>query len=467
MLVDSNMLERYRGVPGRRDNLNRTGDVLLLAISSSAVPPNDGAFHWHAALTLFALSTACWMLAARALRQYDAGNGRGFVGDVALTVVMVGAVVAPISLLGWAFPHYVTADHLVRLLAVLLPGALILRVYAVGGSLRKSPPIEDVLVVGVGALGRLTGAEIADGNAGQRLLGHLSFEDETPGPRLRAPLLGTVDDLEATLRRQVLDEVYLASSAPDHSPEVQAAIRTCEKLGVPFALPACSYRLARAKPAAASAVADGYLHFRTVPVKPLELWTKRLFDILASITALVLLAPLILVVAALVKLTSRGPVLFRQERVGLHGRVFHMLKFRSMVEHAEALKAALLEQNEQDGPAFKIKRDPRVTPIGRLIRKYSVDEIPQLVNVIRGDMSIVGPRPPLPSEVARYEAWQYRRLSVRPGLTCVWQVSGRNQISFQEWMLLDMRYIDHWSLAQDFNLIWRTFPVVLTGRGAS
>ncbi|HEX8789525.1 MAG TPA: sugar transferase, partial [Polyangiaceae bacterium] len=139
----------------------------------------------------------------------------------------------------------------------------------------------------------------------------------------------------------------------------------------------------------------------------------------------------------------------------------------SMVVDAEKLKAALEKQNEQTGPVFKMANDPRITPIGRFIRKYSIDELPQLVNVLRGDMSIVGPRPPLPSEVARYEAWQRRRLSVRPGLTCVWQVSGRDRIGFAEWMLLDLRYIDHWSLACDLSLIARTIPVVLTGSGAS
>jgi lipopolysaccharide/colanic/teichoic acid biosynthesis glycosyltransferase len=173
------------------------------------------------------------------------------------------------------------------------------------------------------------------------------------------------------------------------------------------------------------------------------------------------------VVVALIKLTSRGPVFFRQTRVGLHGRTFNMLKFRSMVVNAESLKASLAAQNEQAGPVFKMRRDPRVTSIGRFIRKYSIDELPQLINVLRGDMSVVGPRPPVPDELSKYEAWQRRRLSVRPGLTCIWQVSGRNQISFEDWMLLDMQYIDHWSLARDFQLIFRTIPVVITGRGAS
>jgi lipopolysaccharide/colanic/teichoic acid biosynthesis glycosyltransferase len=144
-----------------------------------------------------------------------------------------------------------------------------------------------------------------------------------------------------------------------------------------------------------------------------------------------------------------------------------MLKFRSMRADAEKLRVALEAKNELSGPVFKITNDPRVTPIGRFIRKYSIDELPQLFNVLKGDMSIVGPRPPLPAEVARYESWQRRRLSVRPGLTCIWQVSGRNQISFDEWMYLDMQYIDRWSFANDLSLIFKTFPVVLAGRGAS
>jgi lipopolysaccharide/colanic/teichoic acid biosynthesis glycosyltransferase len=172
-------------------------------------------------------------------------------------------------------------------------------------------------------------------------------------------------------------------------------------------------------------------------------------------------------VAALIKLTSRGPIFFKQKRVGLHGKPFEMLKFRSMVINAEELKEKLAALNEQTGPVFKMKNDPRITRIGRFIRKYSIDELPQLLNVLRGEMSVVGPRPPLPKEVEKYAAWQRRRLSVRPGLTCIWQVSGRNQISFEEWMYLDMQYIDNWTLMTDLSLILRTVPVVVTGRGAS
>ncbi len=324
-----------------------------------------------------------------------------------------------------------------------------------------------MVIVGLGPLGRLTQRDIRDGRAQRKVIGYLAFDDEESHPRLGAPVLGRVGDLERVLRERVVDEVFFAATHPTRQADVQAGIRACESFGVPFALPACGYRLSRARPAHGKAVIDGYLHYLTVPSRPLDAALKRALDVLVSSVSLLLLSPLLLVIALAVKLTSRGPVLFRQERVGRHGRTFAMLKFRSMVANAEALKQSLIARNEQTGPVFKMRCDPRVTPLGRFLRKFSLDELPQFANVLNGDMSLVGPRPPLPSEVARYEGWQRRRLSVRPGLTCVWQVSGRNQISFEEWMLLDMRYIDHWTLSQDLQLIFKTVPVVLTGRGAS
>jgi len=269
------------------------------------------------------------------------------------------------------------------------------------------------------------------------------------------------------IKEKELDEVYLAGNIGTHHGPMQKAISACEKYGIPFAIPAAGFRFDRAVAVGARATLDGYVHYLSVQHKPIQWEIKRALDILLSGMALALLSPLLIGTAIAIKLSSKGPVLFRQTRVGLYGRQFHMLKFRSMVVNAEELRAKLAQQNEQSGPVFKLRRDPRITPIGRFIRKFSIDELPQLINVLRGEMSIVGPRPAIPSEVAQYEAWQRRRLSVRPGLTCVWQVSGRNQIGFEEWMYLDMQYIDHWSLAQDLALVLRTVPVVLTGRGAS
>jgi lipopolysaccharide/colanic/teichoic acid biosynthesis glycosyltransferase len=175
----------------------------------------------------------------------------------------------------------------------------------------------------------------------------------------------------------------------------------------------------------------------------------------------------LLPVAILIKLTSPGPVIYRQIRCGLNGRKFWFYKFRSMYQDADQDQPLLQHLNEADGPVFKIARDPRVTPIGKLLRKTSLDELPQLFNILKGDMSFVGPRPPLPEEVAHYEKWHRRRLRMKPGLTCLWALEGRSQLTFARWMKLDMDYIDHWSLALDFKILLRTIPRVLTGRGAS
>ena len=193
---------------------------------------------------------------------------------------------------------------------------------------------------------------------------------------------------------------------------------------------------------------------------------KRTFDVVVSAIGLLAVAPLFAAIAIAIKLTDRGPVLFRQQRVGLHREPFTLLKFRTMVPQAELLLADLLSQNEADGPLFKVRDDPRITRVGRLLRRYSLDELPQLWNVLTGEMSLVGPRPPLPSEVAAYEDWQLDRLEVRPGITGLWQVSGRSELSFDEYVRLDLFYIENWSLAYDLFMIAKTIPMLLTARGA-
>lgn len=194
---------------------------------------------------------------------------------------------------------------------------------------------------------------------------------------------------------------------------------------------------------------------------------KRIIDIVASFTGLILLSPLILIVSMLIKLESKGEVIFKQKRVGLNGKEFYMYKFRSMVINAEELKAELESQNEMSGPMFKIKDDPRITKVGKFIRKTSIDELPQLINVIKGDMSLVGPRPSLPKEVKKFEPWMMERLEVKPGLTCIWQVSGRNNIDFEDWMKLDIKYVRERSFKLDIKLILKTVLVLLGDKNAS
>ncbi|HBM81379.1 MAG TPA: multidrug MFS transporter [Clostridiaceae bacterium] len=197
------------------------------------------------------------------------------------------------------------------------------------------------------------------------------------------------------------------------------------------------------------------------------LFFKRLFDLFCSFFALIILSPLFIIIAVLIKIDSKGPVFFSQARCGKGGKLFNMLKFRSMVCNAEDLLDGLKDKNEQDGPVFKIRDDPRITRIGKLIRKTSIDELPQLINILKGDMSIVGPRPPLPSEVKQYTDYQMLRLSVRPGLTCYWQVMGRNNINFDRWVRLDIKYIHERSFLVDLKLILRTFKVFLGDENAS
>jgi exopolysaccharide biosynthesis polyprenyl glycosylphosphotransferase len=193
---------------------------------------------------------------------------------------------------------------------------------------------------------------------------------------------------------------------------------------------------------------------------------KRVLDVLGASLALVLLSPVIALLAIIVRATSRGPVFYHSTRIGRGGRAFTFYKLRSMVKDADLKRHHVDHLNEADGPVFKIARDPRITPIGRFMRSTSLDEVPQFWNVLRGDMSLVGPRPPIPEEVAQYEPWQLRRLDVRPGLTCLWQISGRSRIGFQEWMRLDLEYIRHQSLRMDLKILLRTIPAVLSREGA-
>ena len=249
--------------------------------------------------------------------------------------------------------------------------------------------------------------------------------------------------------------------------EIEKAIMACEVEGVEAWLVADFVKTSIARATVDDFYGKPLLIFRTTPETSWQLVCKRMIDFTGALIGLVILGPLVMVPTAIVlKLTSKGPILFRQKRSGLHGRLFTMYKFRSMVTNAEMLQAELESFNEMTGPVFKMEEDPRITPFGRFLRKTSVDELPQLWNVLKGDMSLVGPRPPIPSEVQQYDPWHRRRLSMKPGITCIWQISGRNRIGFDQWMKLDLQYIDNWSLWLDLKILARTLPVVMTGFGA-
>ncbi|MBN1950884.1 MAG: sugar transferase [Bacteroidales bacterium] len=267
------------------------------------------------------------------------------------------------------------------------------------------------------------------------------------------------------IKVDIIDEVIYCKSDVEPG-KIHELIETCEEIGVILRLQSGLTPMSHTNAYLTTFNDVSFFTFGNSPRNGLAITWKAFMDFWISFIILFLLSPFMLFIALVVKFTSRGPVIFKQERVGLRGRKFYIYKFRTMVQNAEALKAKLMEQNESDGPAFKIKKDPRITAIGRLLRKTGLDELPQLFNVLRGEMSLIGPRPPLPSEVDQYERWQIKRLSVKPGITCTWQIiPNRNDVIFEKWMKLDIQYIDNWTLREDFVLFFRTILSVFRAGG--
>ena len=293
-------------------------------------------------------------------------------------------------------------------------------------------------------------------------------DDESPERVGPYRLLGRTADLPSLARAHLVDEVIIVPAPQSAAPwlDLEPVLLQFEELGIVVRL------VMNFLPKSLSAVSfermNGLhlLTFSMVPRREGLLLVRRWVDATQAFGLLTLLSPLLLLSALAIKVSSPGPVLFKQTRCGLHGRPFTFLKLRSMWVGAESQKPALARYNEMSGPAFKMTRDPRITPIGQLLRRTSLDELPQLWNILRGDMSFVGPRPAVVEEVAQYQAWQRRRLSMRPGLTCLWQISGRNEVGFDEWIRLDLEYIDNWSPWLDLEIALKTIPAVLMGRGA-
>ncbi|RIK65116.1 MAG: sugar transferase [Planctomycetota bacterium] len=297
------------------------------------------------------------------------------------------------------------------------------------------------------------------------VLGHLrGFWEQSGTEAQTGAVLGEISQLGPILDGNVVDEVVFCAPL-DALPSLMPYVQLCEEIGVVSQIQVESLTC-HSQPELVNFHGIPLLSYSPVRHAPELLSIKRAVDVALALVGVLITAPIMTLCALAVKLTSPGPIIFRQRRSGLNGREFEMFKFRTMEAGAEARQAELAEMNEVTGPVFKIERDPRVTAVGRFLRRWSLDELPQLFNVLKGDMSIVGPRPPLPAEVARYDRWQRRRLSMRPGLTCLWQVKGRHKIGFDEWMKLDLFYIDHWSLKLDFLILCRTIAAVLSGSGA-
>mgnify|MGYP002400770325 CR=1 FL=1 len=327
-----------------------------------------------------------------------------------------------------------------------------------------------LLVVGSGRLGKLIMQHLAASpSLGYSIVGflHDMKEEQEPGDFGRFKMLGTLEDLGMVIRSMQIDEVIIALPSNLHQQSIRS-VRLCERLGTSFKLvpDLYEYELSLSRIDMDAIEGIPLIGIKQVSINTVQLLVTRIADIGLSVLGLVLGLPFWLCIALVIKLSSPGEAVYRQTRIGLNGQPFKVFKFRTMYKNAERGLDGLLERNEAQGPLFKIKDDPRITPVGKFLRRTSFDEFPQLLNVIKGEMSLVGPRPPLPQEVAQYADWQKERLSIKPGMTGLWQVRGRSDISFDEGVLMDLYYIENWSLRLYFMILLRTIPAVLFSRGA-
>jgi len=334
---------------------------------------------------------------------------------------------------------------------------------------RKGFNFRNVIVVGTGRRAQKF-VEYLDQEKelGLNIIGLIDEDSSRIGTTIHGHnVLGTLQHMDQILRLCVVDVVIFIVPRNSLS-KIESAIKQCEMVGITTSVAVDLFDF-QTRMEQENEMMGGIpmMTHEATPPDLAALLIKRLVDIILSSVALILISPLYLAVVVLIKMTSPGPVHFVQERCGLNGRTFKLYKFRTMVVDAEKKLKDLMAFNEMQGPAFKMEKDPRVTKIGKFLRKYSIDELPQLWNVFQGDMSLVGPRPPLPKEVKQYDLWHQRRLSIRPGITCIWQAGGRNRISsFDQWVKMDLEYIDNWSLLLDFKILFQTIPAVLSAHGA-
>ncbi|MEW6411216.1 MAG: sugar transferase [Candidatus Zixiibacteriota bacterium] len=324
-----------------------------------------------------------------------------------------------------------------------------------------------IIIVGTGALARKTADEILDSpETDTSVAGFLDFNRKGLWRYRDIPLIGHPRETGVIIANCQVDAIVIAVE-PEDLPQTRSVFEVAETMGVAVCFVPEVFESKVTRVRTESIGRRSLLVYRAVPENEILLSVKSLVDRIGALCGLIVISPVLFLTALAIKLDSRGPVFFKQTRSGLNGKPFKLYKFRTMCQGADRKKNELAALNEMSGPVFKIRNDPRVTRVGRLLRKTSLDELPQLINVLKGEMSLVGPRPPLPTEVAEYAPWQHRKLSVKPGVTCTWQVSGRNNIDFEDWMRLDLEYIDNWSLWEDTKIIAKTIPAVIKGSGAS
>ena len=454
-------------------------DVLIAALAFEAAYQTRVVLHLERAFYLtverkalvLACAVAAWVAIGLWLEVYeklDLGNPRVILRDAArqcsygVLCLIVFEYVFRLDLSRFFLVLFSVYAWVLLLLFRLMAGRV------VGIIRREFAAPHYVMVVGTGARAvHLARGLEQSSEYGVRLRGFLSEGPIAPAEiHLRASYkVLPIADLHSILREHVVDEVIFAVGSESLA-ELEEVFLMCDEEGVRTRVAVDFFPHVNSTVSLERFRETPLLTFSAAPYDEIRLLLKRLTDVAIAAAGLVVLSPLMAAIGILIRLTSPGPAIFRQVRCGLNGRLFLFYKFRSMVENAEAMKKDLEHLNVRE-TVFKIPDDPRLTGIGWYLRKFSIDEWPQLWNVLRGDMSLVGPRPAVPSEVEQYQRWQRRRLRMRPGLTCLWAISGRDNVDFETWMKMDMQYIDNWSLALDWKILLRTIPRVLTGRGAN
>lgn len=471
-------------------NIHKALDLYLVTVAFIAayfikknLLPGDlsGLATWPNYYLVLVLAVASHYLAFRATDLYTPFRTQRFE---TIFFKIIKSVFAGILLLSFCLylVHYSDISRLfitifALLTVLLLTASKALIYYTLRYQREKDYNTRNVLIIGCRRMAEeMIKAILKNPGAGYRILGCLEMngrKDSKPvGTEVyrEVKVIGTLDDYNSLLLSRNVDEIVFAQIL-ERIENINEMIQFAEELGINIRImPDFQIQRVMYRPETARVFMDHFvgmptIAFSSVSPRETELIIKSMIDYLGAGLGLLLLSPLFLLIAIAIKATSPGPVLFSQERCGLNGRRFKVLKFRTMYQDAEEKLAGLRDQNEMDGPVFKMANDPRITPIGKLLRKTSLDELPQLFNVLVGQMSLVGPRPPIPAEVEEYKPWQRRRLSMKPGLTCIWQVSGRNSIDFEEWMRLDLQYIDNWSLLLDLKLLALTVKEVLACGG--
>ena len=423
-------------------------NILLLIFLAAA---------WPAVCRVFCLYSA------RRVRHFRSEAGRLIAATTAGTVL---ASVFPLTSVSGSLG----LEDLPRFWLALLGLSLLVRSGRRAVDWSQNGHVRRALIVGTGRLAQRIYRDLEVNQPDRyHVVGFVDEPSDSSGGfnRFEEQTIHGLDALEDLLMRDVIDDVFIALPVKSCYQQIQQAIAVCERAGIEAKYGADLFESTVASPRYDATGDRAFVAMQVAP-RGYRLLVKRAVDIVGALAALVVFAPVLLIAATAIKLTSRGPVIYAQDRCGFNKRPLRMYKFRSMFVNADALQASLESHNEASGPVFKIRNDPRITPLGRVLRKWSIDELPQLWNVLRGDMSLVGPRPLPWRDVRRItRPSDMRRFSMRPGLTCLWQVQGRSTLSFERWVELDLKYIDTWSLQQDLWILVKTIPAVLSANGAS